>query len=96
MINEACDWCRIVQIEGVSVLFYQDFNHDDDTYQINTLVKTDGALMNIKVVKAEPFSQEQFNGYVGEDVARAAIKQACDLGFEPVISIQSKAGVSGC
>lgn len=96
MTTEARAWCRIIQVEGVSVLFYQDFNHDDDTYQINTLIKTDGAMVNVKVAKAEPFTQKEFNDYVGEKVARAAVQQACVFGFQPVTSDRPETGEAAC
>lgn len=80
------DWCRIIQIEGVCVLFYEEFDNDQGRHQLVAMVKTDGAMFTIKLTNDVPFSQTQFNDFATKNVARAAILQACDRGLGPVRS----------
>jgi hypothetical protein len=85
-MTEVHDWCRIIQVDGVSVLFYFEFNRSQDKYQIHALIKAKNAMFDTLLEKETELSQTEFNLYATEPVARVLIKRVKSLGHEPCIS----------
>jgi hypothetical protein len=86
MLAPERDWCRIVQVDGVSVLFYEGFDTDDDLHKLHAMVATEGAMMDSVVSSKKAFPQCAFNTFATKKCAAEAIKLAHDLGFTPVVS----------
>jgi hypothetical protein len=78
------EWCRIVVVDGVSVLFFEEFLHDEKQHRINAIVRTDGAVCTIEVRSRKPFTQQEFDDFATKHFARMAILQAARFGLTPL------------
>lgn len=81
------EWCRIVVVDGVSVLFFEEFLHDEKQHRINAMVRTDGAVCTIEVTSRKPFTQSEFDDFATDKFARMAIEQAGRFGLTPVANL---------
>lgn len=79
-------WCRIVTVEGVTVLFYQEWNTEQDIDEIHAIVKTGDAQADMKIGKDKAFLQWQFDAYASEKGAKAVIDAVRKFGLEPEVA----------
>ena len=55
-------WARVVVTKHGLALFYTGYDHDDDTYIINQIIKVNGGVeINTKIGFHDEISQEKFD-----------------------------------
>ena len=74
-MSELKDWCRIIIIDGITVLYYQEYDVVTDEDLIRVIVK--GKSLNYVIThrkEGDVFSQEEFDLLTKEDAVRTIIK----------------------
>jgi len=85
------DWCRIVHVDGVTVLFFRDFDDEQGKNLIVAIARVNGAQLTAKMVAANDFSPEQFDICASPDTARTMLRDM-DVLMAPI----NAKGVSKC
>lgn len=73
-------WCRILYVEDIAVLFYQDV--ENGVHRIHAIFKGDGVQSNMMMVADKAFTLIEFNAYANVPVARALIEYVRGLGVK--------------
>lgn len=73
-------WCRILYVEDIAVLFYQDV--DNGVHRINAIFKGEDVQSNMMMVADKAFTAIEFNSYANMTMARALIEHVRGLGVK--------------
>jgi len=73
-------WCKIVETEKGDVLFYLEYEPDEDCYGLNRIVDFQGVRANVKLsgFSDEP-TQEMFDNLTSTSIAEELISALIEL-----------------
>lgn len=76
-------WARTVVVNDVLGLIYHTFDGEKEQDLIIVMIQADGASVTTRIGRKRPFTQAEFDAIKAEELVRAVIRSAADMGLEP-------------